>query len=387
MKPFETSTVEYKAVMTDKILKEVVAFINTDGGTVYVGVDDTGTIIGVEDVDEQYTKLTNMIRDGISPDATLFISSTVETESGLNYIKLEVSVGSSRPYYLHSKGLRPEGVYVRQGASSVPASTERIREMIRRTDGIRYEALRSLNQDLSFIYASEVFKSAGLAFDEPQFLTLGIKTADGLFTNLGLLLSDQCPHLIKAASFYGTTRVHFKYRKELQGSVLKQADDAFQYATMGLPVLTTIVGNKRSDVFVVDPAAIRESIYNALVHREYGIDGPTMLSVFDDRIEVLSLGGVVLPAGVSALLPGISLCRNKALADVFYRLKLIEAYGTGLPRIAASYEDSKIKHILTTTESTFCITLPYKPEVLKGIAENEDEIRRKSAKRTSLFDD
>lgn len=383
MKPFETNTVEYKLKVTDKILKEVLAFANVAGGTIFIGVDDSGDVIGIEDIDNQYTQLTNMIRDGISPDITLFTSSEIVVENGRRYIKLVVSVGSSRPYYLRSKGLRPEGVYVRQGASSVPASMEQIREMIKQTDGVRYESIRSLNQNLTFIYTTEAFRSVGVDFGEPQFLTLGIKTPDGLYTNLGLLLSDQCPHLVKAASFRGASRVNFKHRKELTGSVLKQAEDAFQYATLGLPTLTTYSGTRRIDTYVVDPTAIREGIYNALVHREYGMDGPTMLSVFDDRIEILSLGGIPIPGGASALIPGASFCRNKALADVFYRLRLIEAYGTGLPKISDTYADSVTEYTLDITESMFRITLPYKPEVLQGISEQENAV--KMAQKTSLF--
>lgn len=383
MRPFETDTVEYKIKVTDKILKEVLAFANVAGGTIFIGIDDSGNIIGIDDIDNQYTQLTNMIRDGISPDVTLFTSSEILTENEKHYIKLVVSVGSSRPYYLRSKGLRPEGVYVRQGASSVPASMEQIREMIKQTDGVKYESIRALNQNLTFVYAAEVFHSAGVDFGEPQFLTLGLKTPDGLYTNLGLLLSDQCPHLVKAASFRGTTRVNFKYRKELTGSVLKQAEDAFQYATLGLPTLTTYSGVRRVDTYATDPVAIREGIYNALVHREYGMDGPTMLSVFDDRIEILSLGGIPIPGGVAALIPGVSFCRNKALAAVFYRLHLIEAYGTGLPKISDTYADSVAEYTLDVTESMFRITLPYKPEVMQRIS--EQEINTKMAPKTSVF--
>lgn len=386
MKSFETDKIEYTVILTDKILKEIIAFANVSGGVLYIGVDDSGQVVGLDSIDEQYTRLTNMIRDGICPDITMFVSSTILSENELNYIKLDISVGTRKPYYLRSKGLRPEGVYVRQGASSVPTSMERIREMIKQTDGIKYETTRSLNQDLTFIYASEVFSAAGVTFGEPQFLTLGIKSTDGLFTNLGLLLSDQCPYLIKAASFWGTSRARLRYRKELCGSVLKQAEDALQFATMGLPTHTYLAGVRRIDAPAVAIEAIREGIYNALVHRDYGIDGPTMLSVFDDRIEVASIGGIVLSGGISALVPGISICRNKALADVFYRLGLIEAYGTGLPKIAETYTDSMAKYSIDVTESTFRIILPYKPEILKNIAETASLVQKEEATKTLFFD-
>lgn len=387
MLPFETERVEFKSVVSDKALKEIIAFANTSSGTIYFGVADDGAIIGLDNVDEQCAKLTNMIRDGIRPDITLFTSVSILSENNLAYIKVEVSIGSNRPYYLRSKGLRPEGVYIRQGSSSAPASMEYIRSMIRETDGIKYEKLRSLNQNLTFTYASQIFSNAGIPFGEPQFITLGIKTEEDLFTNLGLLLSDQCPHLIKAAAFRGTTRVNFKLRKELTGSVLKQAEDAVDFVMLGLPTLTTFPGIRRVDSYVVNPLAVKEGIYNALVHREYSIDGPTMLSMFDDRIEILSVGGLPFSATTTKLLYGISICRNKALAEIFYRLRLIEAYGTGLPRIADTYADSIVKHSLEISENAFKITLPYKPEVLRGINEQENLVKQKEAHKTTQFNE
>ena len=100
----------------------VIAFANTEGGKLYIGVNDDGTVYGVSDLDQTMLKLTNMIRDTIRPDITMFTDYTVEKMNQEDVIVLTVQRGTARPYYLHSKGVRPEGVYVRQGASSVPAS-------------------------------------------------------------------------------------------------------------------------------------------------------------------------------------------------------------------------------------------------------------------------
>ena len=122
--PFESENTEYKPECVDDICKEVIAFANTNGGKILDGVDDNGNAVGIENTDYTYTRLTNSIRDSINPDVTMFVK--YRLDNGI--IEIEISEGIAKPYYLKSKGLKPNGVYVRQGAaSSVPASPELIR--------------------------------------------------------------------------------------------------------------------------------------------------------------------------------------------------------------------------------------------------------------------
>ena len=142
--PFESENTEYKREYVDDICKEVIAFANTNGGKILVGVDDNGNAVGIKNTDDTYTRLTNSIRDSISPDVTMFVK--YRLDNGI--IEIGISEGTAKPYYLKSKGLKPSGVYVRQGASSVPASPEQIRQMIKLSDGDVYETARSLEQTL-----------------------------------------------------------------------------------------------------------------------------------------------------------------------------------------------------------------------------------------------
>ena len=128
----ETERIEFKERLTDDIYKEIIAFANTDGGTIYVGINDHGEPVGLEDVDDVYTRITNGVRDAILPDVTIFVKYTLEDGE---IIKMEIGEGSYKPYYLKVKGLKPSGVYVRQGTSAVPASPEQIRLMIKNADG------------------------------------------------------------------------------------------------------------------------------------------------------------------------------------------------------------------------------------------------------------
>ena len=129
---FESTSIEFKQEYTPDINKTVIAFANTNGGTVYIGVTDDGGIIGVGDVDDTMMKVSNSIRDSIKPDVTLFVDYQQEMIDERTVIKVRVQKGTSCPYYLAGKGIRPEGVYIRQGASTVPATETAILRMIKR---------------------------------------------------------------------------------------------------------------------------------------------------------------------------------------------------------------------------------------------------------------
>ena len=130
-------------------------------------------------------------------------------------------------------------MYSEPTAQTAPASPASIRRMIKETDGDSYEEMRSLDQELTFSFASAAFSRGGLEFGEPQMKTLGLISADGMYTNLALLLSDQCPHIIKAAAFSGTDRDAFQDRREFTGSLLRQIDDAYAFLDLRNEITST----------------------------------------------------------------------------------------------------------------------------------------------------
>ena len=196
----ENQYTEFKREYKDDIKYAVLAFANTNGGTIYIGLEDDGHVLGIANIDDTMLRLTNMIRDSIRPDVTMFTHCTVETMEGQSIITLTVQRGTARPYYLQGKGIRPEGVYVRQGASSVPASETAILDMIRDTAGDCFEDARSLNQQLTFSYTEHYFNNRNVDLGESQMRSLKMIGADGTFSNLGMLLSDQCLRAARKAS-------------------------------------------------------------------------------------------------------------------------------------------------------------------------------------------
>lgn len=353
---FENENIEFKSIVTDDIYKEVIAFANTDGGTIYIGIDDTGNVVGIDDVDETYTRITNGIRDAIQPDVTMFIKYTLQDNK---VVKISVGEGSYKPYYLKSKGLKPSGVYIRQGTSSTQASPEQIRRMIKNSDGDVFEEMRSMEQELTFYSAEKTFNKYNVEFSKEKYRALGITDeSNSLFTNLAVVLSDQCLHTTKVAVFGDDMNTEFRDSREFTGSVFEQIEDVFSYLMLCNKTVATFNGLERIERTDYPQEALRESLLNAIVHRDYSFSGSIIINVNDKEMEFISIGGLLPGLSPDDIKSGISQPRNKKLAEVFHRLKLIESYGTGIRRIYSFYKDCVTKPVIEVTSNTFKIVLP-----------------------------
>lgn len=354
----ESETVELKEVVVDDIKKEIIAFANCNGGKLYIGVQDDGTVVGLDNPDGTALQISNMVRDAIKPDITMFLHYETLEEDGKKIVVVDIQRGTDRPYYIAKKGMRPEGVYVRQGYSAVPATDAAIRQMIKETDGDRFEAMRSMNQELTFEVAEKEFQLRKVEFGIQQMRTLKLIDKDGLYSNLAMLLSDQCVHTIKVAVFQGKDQTVFKDRREFSGALMKQMNDVYDYIDFHNQTHATIEKLLRIDVRDYPEIAVREALLNLLIHRDYAFSASALISIYEDRMEFVSIGGLMPGIDLEDVMAGISICRNPDLANVFYRLHLIEAYGTGISKIIGAYADVAEKPVIETTRNTFKVILP-----------------------------
>lgn len=378
----ESKKIELKREYTEDIRKTVTAFANTDGGKIYIGIQDNGSVVGISQKDDLMTRVSNMIRDSIRPDVTLFTDISIEQFDRKDVLVIHVQRGTARPYYLHGKGIRPEGVYIRQGASSVPATEAAILNMIKETSGDSFENARSLNQQLTFGGAMAYFEKMGVEFFDTQKKTLHLIDQGGMYTNLGLLLSDQATHTIKLAIFEGDKKTIFKERREFTGSILLQLEEAYNFIDRYNKTRSEFKGLERMDQRDYPIEAIREALLNAVVHRDYAYSGSILISLYDNRLEIVTIGGLVKGISLNDIMLGVSVLRNQHLANIFYRLKLIEAYGTGIPKMMAVYDDYEVKPMIEVSDHAFKITLPntnYKSSAMKerlssGLSQREQQI-------------
>ena len=375
----ESEVVELKAEVVGDICKEVIAFANTKGGTLYIGVSNDGNVLGVKNADQVILHLNNMIRDSIKPDVTMFVGYENQHVGDKDIIAVTIQKGTDRPYYLGSKGLKPSGVYVRNGTSSDPATDTAIRRMIKETDGDSFESMRSLEQNLSFEAAEKQFEKQNIPFDAAKMQTLGMISADGIYSNVALLLSDQCPSTIKAATFSGEDKGTFQDRREFDGSLFQQMEELYSYLDMRNQTKATFDGLYRIDTRDYPEDALREALLNSLVHRDYSFRASTLVSVYADRIEFVSVGGLLSGIELDDIMLGLSVCRNPKLAAIFYRLQLIEAYGTGMPKIMNAYTETELKPKIEVSSNAFKITLPNRntganhTETLVGTLKSEEK--------------
>lgn len=351
---YESDRVEFKSMFTKDIVKEIIAFLNTSGGKIYVGVDDKGCVIGVDDIDGTLNQLSSTIQDNIQPDAKSLIRIELEED---NVICINVFEGSNKPYYIKGKGLRPEGVYVRLGAASVQSSEIGIKRMLIQSANISYEKLPSIQQELTFEKTRMVFLEQQINFEEKDHRNLMLVNNRTQFNNAGLILSDQSNHSVKIAVFSEKDEFEFLDRREITGSIFDVLEKTLDYIHLNNHLKSRVESYRRKESYDYDSEIIREGIMNALIHRDYSFSGSIFVRIYVNRIEIVSLGGLTFGLSMDDINAGISQSRNPILASIFYRLKYVEAYGTGIRKIRSEYSDYSLSQLIKVTNNTFKLIL------------------------------
>ena len=362
----ETRTLEFKETITNTFLKTVSAFSNYDGGTIYFGIDDDGNIKGLKDVKQACLDIENKINDSISPQPNY----TLEIQNNDQTIKLTVKSGIQKPYLYKSKAFK------RNDTATIEADTLELSRLILEGKNISFEELPCRQQELSFEILHRKLKEHIQieAFNQDTLRTLNLYDNNNGYNNAAAILADTNHFpgidIVKFGENISIIqkRATFENRSILE--VYKKSIDVFrdyyQYEV--------IQGADREKVEKIPEAAFREAIANALIHRAWDIESQIRVLMFDDRIEVISPGG--LPSGITEeeyLSGKLSVLRNRNLANVFYRLGFVEIFGTGITRIKHLYEEGLIKPDFEVSENTIKIVLPVFEKNL-NLTENEQTV-------------
>ena len=347
----ETRIVEFKETITNTFLKTVSAFSNYDGGTVLFGVDDDGNIKGLRDVKQACLDIENKINDSITPQPDY----TLEIQNNDQTIKLTVKSGLQKPYLYKSKA------YKRNDTATIEVDTLEFSRLVLDGKNIRFEELPCKDQELSFEILHRKLKETVRIenFNKDTLKTLNLYDDVNGFNNAAGLLADKNHFpgidivkfgenisIIQKRSTFENVSVLEVYEKAIE--VFR---DYYQYEV--------IQGADRKKMEKIPEAAFREAIANALIHRVWDVDSQIRVSMFDDRIEIVSPGG--LPSGITEeeyLSGKLSVLRNRNLANVFYRLGFVEIFGTGITRIKQLYVDGLIKPDFEVSENAIKIMLP-----------------------------
>lgn len=362
----ETRTLEFKETITNTFLKTVSAFSNYDGGTIYFGIDDDGNIKGLKDVKQACLDIENKINNSISPQ----LNYTLEIQNNDQTIKLTVKSGIQKPYLYKSKAFK------RNDTATIEADTLELSRLILEGKNISFEELPCRQQELSFEILHRKLKEHIQieAFNQDTLRTLNLYDNNNGYNNAAAILADTNHFpgidIVKFGENISIIqkRATFENRSILE--VYEKSIDVFrdyyQYEV--------IQGADREKVEKIPEAAFREAIANALIHRAWDIASQIRVLMFDDRIEVISPGG--LPSGITEeeyLSGKLSVLRNRNLANVFYRLGFVEIFGTGITRIKHLYEEGLIKPDFEVSENTIKIVLPVFEKNL-NLTENEQTV-------------
>ena len=338
----ESKTLEFKRELPrfEQIAKTVIAFANTSGGKLLIGVDDNGSLVGVDDdsvldiQDRIYASLYEQIHPTLRPE---IYTSHVEDKL---ILMVEVFRGQSLPYFLKSKG-KAEGVYIRVGASNRPASLDYIAELERQKQHLSFDEEACVDVELSTLDLSTLkqrFAVQHKVLDDAKLRNFRlIQTVQGKdYPSYGLLIllgyfehvSTQC------ARFKGTDMQVFLDRKEYTGDLFAQLENSEMFIKNHLFLRGEIKGLQRTDSLEIPESAIREALVNAYVHRDYSNFGRNIkIGIYDDVLNIVSAGGFPNTLTVQDLAEGRSEIRNRVLARVFKALDYIEQWGSGLQRI------------------------------------------------------
>ena len=347
----ESKNIEYKVTLPDKsekYMKTIVAFANTQGGKLVVGVDDkTHEIVGVENdiLFQLMDGIANAVADSCMPQIIPDIEPQTVDEKTV--IIVSVEAGKNRPYYLKSKG-KENGTYIRVAGTSRQAFPEKIRELEMEGARISWDELTCVGYPVSK-EATEKLCSDIESFREKAGMTERsvkkeqlinwkiLKQSEGqlLATNAyALLTSDYFPFSkTQCAVFKGIDRAIFLDKREFTGPIYTQIEEAVDFVLRNIRLGATIEGLVRKEKYELPPEAIREMIINAHCHRNLLDESCIQVAVYDDRLEVTSPGGLYNGLTYEEVMNGHSKIRNKAIANIFSQMGLVEAWGSGIKRI------------------------------------------------------
>lgn len=353
----ESEHIEFKENYTENIYKEIISFLNTNSGTIYIGYNDNGNLVGLKNSKEIEEKISNGIKTNIYPDARVFVSVNNDVFEDKNYISIKVSKGVDI-YYLKEKGI-VKGTYLRTGSCSIPASEETVKQMIIRNSSLSFETSISGNQNLTFNYISKSFLENNIDLNKSNIKENLHITSNKKYTNLGLLFSDQNPFSFKLAVYQSREKENFLDRKEFNGSILEIYDNLIEFLKLNTATYGLISSSIREDIEEYPEFILREIVLNSIIHRDYSTLTSNIINLYkDDGIELISYGSLYGNITIDDILAGLSTSRNPYLQAIFMRIKRVEAIGSGLRRVNSYYEKLGLNFEIKALPSTFIVTLP-----------------------------
>lgn len=351
----EKFNLELKENVSRTFLKTVSAYANYNDGRIIFGIDDEGNLVGIDDLEDSILRIEHMINDSIDPLPKYAIE--IKTMEDRQVIILEVFKGKNTPYYYKNKSYR------RMDTSTLEVDRYELSRLSIEGMNINYEDRVASSQDLDFQKLGlELKEKLGVNKINLDILkTLNLYNKDGYYNIAAELLADK-----NELDFAGIDIVRFGrninqilYRKTIsKKSLLLQYDEAIEVFETYYQY-EEVSGYSRVKKELIPREAFREALANSIVHRIWDVNSYTQISMYENRVEIRSPGG--LPRGLSKdeyLFGSVSVLRNPIISGIFFRLGIIEQFGTGITRINREYSNSISKPEFYITEDNISIILP-----------------------------
>ena len=372
----EDEKTELKRILNDAFEKEVDAFLNTLGGQILIGIEDNGTVCGVENADQVALSIADRIRNNILPSAMGLFTVEIQQEEMRSYLVVTVAGGLERPYYLKKYGMTPNGCYTRIGTQASPMTQNMIDGFFSRRILNTLHNVVSPNQELTFTQLKIYYQEKGYDAAGSYFLkNLDLFTEDGKYNYAAYLMADHNGTSIKVARFRGTEKLDIVERNEFgRCCLIKSALNVLERLNVANTTVVRVGGKaQRKEIRLIDPAALREAVLNAIIHNDYINGAYPVFEIYDDRIEIISSGG--LPVGLSEkeFFAGRSLPRNKELMRIFSDMDLCEQLGSGMKKILRIYPQS----VFSVSEHFIDVRFDYAEEAMKILREQNQADNQK----------
>ena len=362
----ENNRYEYKSILNDKLEKEVAAFLNYHGGGhIYIGIDENGNTVGVENIDQTQLQIKDRIINNIEPHTLGLFDIIVEEIHKTPVIHIVISGGMETPYYIKKYGMTPKGCYIRVGSSAEPMTQVMIDKLYAERIRFTLKEMPAGKRDQTFEQLKIYYNEKGKKLNDDTFKkTLDLLMEDGRDNFVSYLLSDENSISIKVAKYAGTSKVDLIENDEYGYCCLvKSCKSVLHRMEVENKTFAKITYHKRLERKLVDETALKEVIINAIVHSDFTHNSPPLFEIFSDRIVVTSYGGLVKGLSREEFFKGCSMVRNRELMRVFRDLELVEQLGSGMKRIMEVYDES----IFEFTEHFMFVTLPF----AEGFSENK----------------
>lgn len=358
----ENTTTEYKRELNAELEKEVCAFVNTIGGEIYIGVDNEGNIYGVDDADKVSLAVQDRIKNNISPSVVGLYGTEIKEKNGKKYIVVTVAGGLEKPYYIKKYGMTSGGCFMRVGPQSIQMPQALIDDWFAKRIRNTLQNVVSPNQNLTFTQLKIFYEEKGYDVTGTHFLkNLELFTDDGKYNYAAYLLADNNGTSIKVARFNGIDKTDIAERNEYgRCCLIKSAINVLE--KLNVENITVVrVGNaaRRVEKRLVDGDALRETVLNAIIHNDYINGAYPVFEIYDDRIEIVSSGGLPIGLTEEEFFEGRSLPRNKELMRIFSDLDMCEQLGSGMKKILKAYS----KEIFNISEHFIAVRLVYNRKV------------------------